>query len=69
MANSMLVFGAKPPLELIEKVSEYSMYDISDKIKCPTLLLAGEKDHSLLIRLKNYMICLTVQRNTSFIYN
>jgi pimeloyl-ACP methyl ester carboxylesterase len=46
ITHSMLVFGAKSLLELIEKVSEYSMYDISDKIKCPTLLLAGEKDHS-----------------------
>jgi dipeptidyl aminopeptidase/acylaminoacyl peptidase len=52
ITHSMLVFGAKSPLELIEKVSEYSMYGISDKIKCPTLLLAGEKDHSFAGRAK-----------------
>jgi alpha-beta hydrolase superfamily lysophospholipase len=46
ITHSMSVFGANSALELIEKVSEYSMYDIADKIKCPTLLLAGEKDHS-----------------------
>jgi pimeloyl-ACP methyl ester carboxylesterase len=27
-------------------VSQYSMHDIARIIKCPTLLLAGEKDHS-----------------------
>jgi pimeloyl-ACP methyl ester carboxylesterase len=46
ITHSMSVFGANSALELVEKVSEYSMYDIADKIKCPTLLLAGEKDHS-----------------------
>jgi hypothetical protein len=42
----MSVFGARSPLELIEKVSEYSMYNAACKIKCPILLLAGEKDRS-----------------------
>ncbi|MDQ3839697.1 MAG: alpha/beta fold hydrolase [Thermoproteota archaeon] len=46
ITHSMSVFGARSPLELIEKVSKYSMHNIADKIKCPTLLLAGEKDHS-----------------------
>jgi pimeloyl-ACP methyl ester carboxylesterase len=46
ITHSMSVFGANTPLELIQKVSQYSMYDIAHKIKCPTLLLAGEKDHS-----------------------
>ena len=45
ITHSMSVFGVNSPLELIQKVSEYSMYDIAYKIKCPTLLLAGEKDH------------------------
>jgi alpha-beta hydrolase superfamily lysophospholipase len=46
ITHSMSVFGANSPLELIQKVTEYSMHDIAHKIKCPTLLLAGEKDHS-----------------------
>ncbi len=46
ITHSMSVFGADSPLELIQKLKEYSMYDIAHKIKCPTLLLAGEKDRS-----------------------
>lgn len=44
--HSTYVFGANSPLDLIQKVEEYSMHDIAQKIKCPTLLLAGEKDRS-----------------------
>jgi hypothetical protein len=40
------VFGANSPLDLIQKVKEYSMHDIAHKIKCTTLILAGEKDRS-----------------------
>ena len=46
ITHSMSVFGAESPLELIEKISFYSFHNTADKIKCPTLLLAGEKDHS-----------------------
>lgn len=46
ITHSMSVFGANTPLELIQKASEYSMYDIAHQIKCHTLLLAAEKDHS-----------------------
>jgi alpha-beta hydrolase superfamily lysophospholipase len=46
VTHSMSVFGADSPLDLIQKVKEYSMYDIAHKIKCPTLLLGGEKDRS-----------------------
>jgi alpha-beta hydrolase superfamily lysophospholipase len=46
ITHSMSVFGANSPLDLIQKVKEYSMYDIAHKIKCATLLLAGEKDRS-----------------------
>jgi pimeloyl-ACP methyl ester carboxylesterase len=46
ITHSMWVFGAKSPLELIQKISEYTMEGIEHKIKCPTLLLAGEKDAS-----------------------
>ncbi len=46
ITHSMSVFGANTPLELVQKVSQYSMHDIAHKIKCPTLILAGEKDHS-----------------------
>jgi pimeloyl-ACP methyl ester carboxylesterase len=46
ITHSMSVFGAKSPMELIQKVSKYSIYDIAHKIKCPTLILAGEKDRS-----------------------
>jgi alpha-beta hydrolase superfamily lysophospholipase len=46
ITHSMSVFGANTPLELVQKVSQYSMHDIVHKIKCPTLILAGEKDHS-----------------------
>jgi alpha-beta hydrolase superfamily lysophospholipase len=44
--HSMSVFGANSPLDLIQKLKEYSMHDIAHKIKCPTLLLTGEKDRS-----------------------
>jgi hypothetical protein len=40
------VFGANSPLDLIQKVKEYSMHDIAHKIKCTILTLAGEKDRS-----------------------
>jgi pimeloyl-ACP methyl ester carboxylesterase len=46
ITHSMWVFGAKSPLELIQKISEYTMECTEHKIKCPTLLLAGEKDAS-----------------------
>ena len=64
ITHSMSVFGARSPLELIEKVSEYSMYNTACKIKCPTPLLAGEKTVPLRARLKDYMSYLNVQRNT-----
>ena len=46
ITHSMYVFGANSPLDLIQKVEEFSMHDIAQKIKCPTLLLAGENDRS-----------------------
>jgi dipeptidyl aminopeptidase/acylaminoacyl peptidase len=46
ISHSMWVFGASSPIELIDLISKYSMKEIVDKIKCPTLLLAGEQDAS-----------------------
>lgn len=44
--HSLWVMGVKSPFELIQKSKEYSMENIASKIKCPTLLLAGERDYS-----------------------
>lgn len=46
ITHSMSVFGANSPLDLIQKLKQYSMHDIAHKIKCPTLILAGERDRS-----------------------
>lgn len=45
ITHSMSVFGVNSPLDLVQKVKEYSMHDIAHKTKCPTLVLAGEKDY------------------------
>jgi dipeptidyl aminopeptidase/acylaminoacyl peptidase len=46
ITHSMSVFGVNSAFDLIQKVKEYSIHDIAHQIKCPTLMLAGEKDRS-----------------------
>ena len=43
--HGMYVFGVNSPFEYIEKARLFSTADISDKIICDVLLLAGTKDH------------------------
>jgi hypothetical protein len=43
------------------------MYDIAHKIKCPTLILAGEKIVLLQARLRSYMTYSNVPRNTFYL--
>ena len=43
--QGMYVFGVNSPYEYIEKARLFSTANISDKITCDVLLLAGTKDH------------------------
>ncbi|TFG26869.1 MAG: alpha/beta hydrolase [Promethearchaeota archaeon] len=43
--QGMYVFGVKSPFEYIKKARLFSTANISDKITCDVLLLAGTKDH------------------------
>jgi hypothetical protein len=65
----MWTFGAKTPFEYIQKNKDYTLKDISQNIKCPTLVLEAEKDDSFpgqpklvyesLKCLKNYILFTT----------
>jgi hypothetical protein len=63
----MSVFSADSALDLIQKVKKYSMHDIAYKIKCPTLVLAGDKDRSFAGQAAKLMAYLNVQKNTFYL--
>lgn len=46
LSHGMWTFGAKTPFEFIQKNRNYTLKDISQNIKCPTLVLEAEKDDS-----------------------
>jgi alpha-beta hydrolase superfamily lysophospholipase len=43
--NAMWTVGAKNPVDVLAKFEKYNLEDVSDKITCDVLILAGEKDH------------------------
>ncbi|HEY3365737.1 MAG TPA: alpha/beta fold hydrolase [Symbiobacteriaceae bacterium] len=45
VANSLWVFGAKSVAQLPDIMKQYHLRDVAGRIACPTLVLAGEKDH------------------------
>jgi pimeloyl-ACP methyl ester carboxylesterase len=49
--HGMYVFGVNSPFEYIEKARLFSTADISEKINCDVLLLAGTKDHFIPIEM------------------
>jgi pimeloyl-ACP methyl ester carboxylesterase len=46
MAHGMWTTGASSPFELIMNSKNYTMKDIAQDIKCPTLVLEAERDDS-----------------------
>jgi hypothetical protein len=46
MKHGMLTVGVNTPFELIQKSKDYTIKDIAQNIKCPTLVLDAEKDDS-----------------------
>jgi pimeloyl-ACP methyl ester carboxylesterase len=46
MKHGMLTVGVNIPFELIQKSKDYTIKDIAQNIKCPTLVLDAEKDDS-----------------------
>ncbi|MDQ6862714.1 MAG: alpha/beta fold hydrolase [Thermoproteota archaeon] len=46
MKHGMWTVGVETPLELITKSKDYTIKDIAQNIKCPTLVLDAEKDDS-----------------------
>jgi dienelactone hydrolase len=44
--HGMWTFGIDSPYELIKKSSEFSLKEIAQNIRCPTLVLDAEKDDS-----------------------
>lgn len=49
--HGMHVFGVNSPFEFLEKARLFSTADISDKITCDVLLLAGTNDHFIPIEM------------------
>ena len=43
--NAMWTIGAKDPVDVLAKFEKFHLEDVSDKITCDVLILAGEKDH------------------------
>jgi alpha-beta hydrolase superfamily lysophospholipase len=43
--NAQWTMGAKDPADLLEIFKKYHLKDVSEKITCDVLILAGEKDH------------------------
>lgn len=48
LKHGMWTTGTSTPFELIQGSKKYTVKDIAQKIKCPTLVLEGEKDDSFL---------------------
>ena len=46
MEHGMWTAGANTPFELVQRSKEYSIKNIAQNIKCPTLVLEAEKDDS-----------------------
>ena len=45
-AHGMWAFGVNTPFELVQKTLDYNLKGISEKIKCPTLVMEAEQDEN-----------------------
>ena len=61
--HGMWTFGVKTPFELIQKSKNYTIKDIAQNIKCPTLVLEAEKDDSFPGQLQKVYDALTCPKS------
>ena len=43
--NAQWTLGVKDPIDVPNAMSKFNLADVAGKIRCPVLLVAGEKDH------------------------
>ncbi|MBD3193476.1 MAG: hypothetical protein GF317_00360 [Candidatus Lokiarchaeota archaeon] len=51
MKHTFFIHGVKTPFEYLKKLKNYTTKDISERITQDTLILAGEKDHIILVNM------------------
>ncbi len=43
--NAVWTLGARDPVDVLAKFERFNLEDVTDKITCDVLILAGEEDH------------------------
>src|SRR5260370_35798 len=65
LSNGMWTFNVPTPRAFLSKLKEYTLEGCVKQIACPTLVLAGEKDHSTLVSQSSSMSTSPARKRSS----